>query len=217
DQCQKAGDDRLLQGQSWLKSEQVAGANGQIAVVQVEGIDIEGPVGEQHLARALRHHPVARVQWRMERRTHDPVEPAVPDAVELHRAVVGDHLALLQEPLAPLELHAEGVLVHVVVGRQGHRVVDDGAGPRVRGHSFSSEACTCTAPLPLSSSWNASPEPRPTISRQPSAAESLLRTSPWWATYAWGSTWTGRCGVIGTSKTPPCAITATAPRPVRVV
>ncbi|CAM5658541.1 hypothetical protein SRIMM317S_06339 [Streptomyces rimosus subsp. rimosus] len=55
------------------------------------------------------------------------------------------------------------------------------------------------------------------MSRQPSAVESLLRTSPRCATYACGSTWTGRCGVIGSSMTPPCAITATAPCPLRVV
>src|SRR5690606_33584147 len=123
--------------------------------------------------------------WRMERGSDKSVESPVPDAVELDRAVVGDHLALLQEPLVPLELHAEGVRVDVVVGRQGHRVVHGGArarGRSVGAHSFSSEAWTYTAPLPLSSNWNASPEPRPTMSRQPSAVDSLLRTSPWWAT-----------------------------------
>src|SRR5690606_30548979 len=160
----------------------------------------------------------ARVQWRMERGADKPVEPAVPDAVELDRAVVGDHLPLLQEPLAPLELHAEGVVIDVVVGRQGRRVEDGGAAGALKGaHSFSSEAWTKTAPLPLSSSWNASPEPRPTMSRQPSAVDSRLRTSPWWATYACGSTCTARCGVIGSSITPPCAMTATAPCPRRVV
>src|SRR3954447_11403175 len=124
----------------------------------------------------------------MEGRTDETVQAAVSDAVEVDRAVVGDHLPLLQEPLAPLELHAEGVVVDVVVGRQRHRVVDDGPRARVGGHSFSSDAWTYTAPLPLSSSWNASPEPRPTMSRQPSAVDSLLRTSPWCATYACGST-----------------------------
>ena len=102
-----------------------------------------------------------------------PLEAAVPDAVEVDLPVVGDHLALLQEPLAPLELHAEGVRVDVVVGRQRHRVED-----HRRAHSFSSDAWTYTAPLPLSSSWNASPEPRPTMSRQPSAVDSLLRHVP---------------------------------------
>ena len=43
-----------------------------------------------------------------------------------------------------------------------------------RDQSFSSDAWTYTAPLPLSSNWNASPEPRPTMSRQPSAVDSLL-------------------------------------------
>src|SRR5690606_35042725 len=218
DQGQETRHDRLFQRQTWLKSEQVAGANGQVAVLEVVRIHVEGPVGEQHLARALRHDPVARVQWRMERGADEPVEPAVPDAVELDRAVVGDHLPLLQEPLAPLELHAEGVVIDVVVGRQGRRVEDGGAAGALKSaHSFSSEAWTKTAPLPLSSSWNASPEPRPTMSRQPSAVDSRLRTSPWWATYACGSTCTARCGVIGSSITPPCAMTATAPCPRRVV
>ena len=121
-----------------------------------------------------------RVHRGVETAAQQTVEPAVAEAVELDPPVVGDHLALLQKPLAALELHAEGVLVDVVIGRQRHRVVND-TGSRSQ---FSSEACTYTAPLPDSSSWNASPEPRPTMSRQPSAVESLLRTSPWCATYA---------------------------------
>src|SRR4051812_19520706 len=115
----------------------------------------------------------------MKGRTDKSVESPVPDPVELDRPVVGDHLPLLQEPLRALELDAEGVLVDVVVDGQRQGVVHHGpAGSSVPAHSFSSEAWTYTVPLPLSSSWNASPEPRPTMSRQPRAVDSLLRTSP---------------------------------------
>lgn len=53
---------------------------------------------------------------------------------------------------------------------------------RVGHQSFSSLACTYTVPCPDSSSWNASPEPRPIMSRHPSAVDSLFWTWPRCAT-----------------------------------